>query len=390
MLQYFTYKIVFSKKAKDMDNKAKFMLVITKFPNYGVKLGQQWLEANSNISLENITITPDNIGRLSLGCGLGIVRMANIITISSQTCFEQFLLKTFANTYNVSKTQLLSKILAYNYSNIPYNARILANLQRLCGLGLVLVADAKSSNSGVFKAIIRLAQQFGTIIDNSLKGCNEALQVLDNQTNLNNNIKIEIVERVNNNPELLHALVSKVSKMSVDAQKRLKINDLDNVIGFDASVNDPWGGNEEHNLLRLIMSGNVSGAGQRFMILADNDDIMLESFMPYIVEYCSTVAEALCLSNNNFYPVLLKITGDNSNAFMVRRMVVDCENIAARKPNISAEHILEQLELMLDDYFSLSFSTDNDDEKPIFDNVEESDRKFGLQIILRLATLFTK
>ena len=138
------------------------------------------------------------------------------------------------------------------------------------------------------------------------------------------------------------------------------------------------------------MSGNVSGAGQRFMILANNDDIMLESFMPYIVEYCSTVAEALCLSNNNFYPVLLKITGDSSNAFMVRRMVVDCENIVARKPNISANHILEQLELMLDDYFSLSFSTDDDDEKPIFDNAEESDRKFGLQIILRLATLFTK
>lgn len=373
-----------------MNNKAKFMLAITKFPNYGVKLGQQWLETNSNISLENVTITPDNISRLSLGCGLGIIRMANIITISSQTCFEQFLLKTFANTYNVSKTQLLSKILAYDYSNMSYNARILANLQRLCGLGLVLVADAKSSNSGVFKAIIRLVQQFGTIIDNSLKGCNEALQVLDNQTNLNNNLKIEIVERVNNNPELLHALVSKVSKMSASAQKRLKIDDLDSVIGFDASVNNPWGGNDEHNLLRLIMSGNVSGAGQRFMILADNDDIMLESFMPYIVEYCSTVAEALCLSNGNFYPILLKITGDNSNAFMVRRMVVDCENIAARKPNISAEHILEQLELMLDDYFSLSFSTDNDDEKPIFDNVEESDRKFGLQIILRLATLFTK
>lgn len=382
-------KNLFNKRARIMDNKTKFMLVITKFPNYGVKLGQQWLEANSNISLENINTTSDNINRLSLGCGLGIVRMANIVTITSQTCYEQFLLKVFSNTYNVSKTQLLNKILSYDYSDMSYNARILANLQRLCGLGLVLVADAKSANSGVFKAIVRLAQQFGTIIDNSLKGCNEALQVLDNQTSLNNNIKVEIVERVNNNPELLHALVSKVSKMSVDAQKRLKINDLDSVIGFDASVNNPWGGNEEHNLLRLIMSGNVSGAGQRFMILANNDDIMLESFMPYIVEYCSTVAEALCLSNNNFYPILLKITGDNSNAFMVRRMVVDCENIVARKPNISAEHILEQLELMLDDYFSISFSTD-DDEKPIFDNAEESDRKFGLQIILRLATLFTK
>lgn len=372
-----------------MDNKAKFMLVITKFPNYGVKLGQQWLETNGNISLENITITADNISRLSLGCGLGIIRMANIITVSNPTCCEQFLLKVFANTYNVSKTRLLAKILAYNYSDKSYNAQILANLQRLCGFGLVLVADAKSSNS-VFKAVVKLAQQFGTIIDNSLKGCNEALQVLDNQTSLNNNVKIEIVERVNNNPELLHALVSKVSKMSVSAQKQLKINDLDSVIGFDASVNDPWGGNEEHNLLRLIMSGNVSSAGQRFMILANNDDIMLESFMPYIVEYCSTVAEALCLSNGNFYPILLKITGDNNNAFMVRRMVVDCENIVARKPNISANHILEQLELMLDDYFSLSFSTDDDDEKPIFDNAEESDRKFGLQIILRLATLFTK
>lgn len=371
-----------------MGNKTKFMLVITKFPNYGVKLGQQWLEANSNISLENINTTSDNISRLSLGCGLGIVRMANIVTITNQTCYEQFLLKVFSNTYNVSKTQLLNKILSYDYSDMSYNARILANLQRLCGFGLVLVADAKSSNS-MFKAVVKLAQQFGTIIDNSLKGCNEALQVLDNQTSLNNNVKVEIVERVNNNPELLHALVSKVSKMSMDAQKRLKIDDLDSVIGFDASVNNPWGGNEEHNLLRLIMSGNVSGAGQRFMILADNDDIMLESFMPYIVEYCSTVAEALCLNNGNFYPVLLKITGDNSNAFIVRRMVVDCENIVARKPNISAEHILEQLELMLDDYFSLSFSTD-DDEKAIFDNVEESDRKFGLQIILRLATLFTK
>lgn len=379
----------FSKRAKIMNNKAKFMLVITKFPNYGVKLGQQWLETNSNISSENITITTDNISRLSLGCGLGIIRMANIITISNQTCFEQFLLKAFANTYNVSKTRLLAKILAYDYSDESYNARILANLQRLCGFGLVLVADAKSSNS-TFKAVVKLAQQFGAIIDNSLKGCNEALQVLDNKTSLSNSVKIEIVERVNNNPELLHALVSKVSKMSPSTQKRLKIDDLDSVIGFDASVNDPWGGNEEHNLLRLIMSGNVSGAGQRFMILADNDDIMLESFMPYIVEYCSTVAEALCLNNGNFYPILSKITGDNSNAFMVRRMVVDCENIATRKPNISANHILEQLELMLDDYFSLSFSTDDDDEKPIFDNAEESDRKFGLQIILRLATLFTK
>jgi hypothetical protein len=379
----------FNKRAKDMDNKAKFMLVITKFPNYGVKLGQQWLETNSNISLENITITTDNISRLSLGCGLGIIRMANIITVSNPTCCEQFLLKMFANTYNVSKTRLLAKILAYDYSDESYNARILANLQRLCGFGLVLVADAKSNNS-MFKAVVKLAQQFGAIIDNSLKGCNEALQVLDNQTNLSNNLKIEIVERVNNNPELLHALVSKVSKMSVDTQKRLKINDLDSVIGFEASVSDPWGGNEEHNLLRLIMNGNVSGAGQRFMILTDNDDIMLESFIPYIVEYCSTVAEALCLNSGNFYPTLSKITGNNSNAFMVRRMVVDCENIVARKPNISANHILEQLELMLDDYFSLSFSTDDDDEKLIFDNVEESDRKFGLQIILRLAALFTK
>lgn len=380
---------IFNERAKIMSNKAKFMLVITKFPNYGVKLGQQWLETNSNISLENITITTDNISRLSLGCGLGIIRMANIITISNPTCCEQFLLKAFVNTYNVSKTRLLAKILAYDYSDKSYNARILANLQRLCGFGLVLVADAKNNNS-MFKAVVKLAQQFGAIIDNSLKGCNEALQVLDNKTSLNNSLKIEIVERVNNNPELLHALVSKVSKMSPSAQKQLKINDLDSVIGFDASVNDPWGGNEEHNLLRLIMSGNVSGAGQRFMILANNDDIMLESFMPYIVEYCSTVAEALCLNNGNFYPILSKITGDNSNAFMVRRMVVDCENIVARKPNISANHILEQLELMLDDYFSLSFSTDDDDEKLIFDNVEESDRKFGLQIILRLATLFTK